>query len=144
MTRVCVHFVVNFNTKSDRITFVIEYDYCYTQPRLAESASLDFAEYRVDYLSSFIVNEFGLEGTYALTVTISDTKAGSVILNSLILSDSEWLGNYFAGVPVTLSAQPKEGYIFSHWLGNSDSTAATITLTSAEAVTLEAVFITEK
>lgn len=103
-----------------------------------------FAEYRVGYLSAFVVSEFGLDGIYTLIVNINDTEAGTVLLNSLVLSDSEWQGEYFSGVPVTISAQAKEGYVFSHWLGASDATSATITLVPADAATVEAVFVKDE
>ena len=89
---------------------------------------------------SHIENRFGLTGQYSLTVTNSNPQQGSVLLNTIALSDSRWSGLYFNEVPITLTAQASDGYVFSHWQGDSDATTAKITLSPSSATSLQAVF----
>ena len=75
-----------------------------------------FARRRPAEMRRHIMSQFDLEGLYNLTLNISDSESGSVKLNSLKIVSETWNGEYFAGVPVRLSAVPAEGYVFSHWL----------------------------
>jgi len=59
-------------------------------------------------------------GTYALSVSVDPSGAGSVSLSS---------GEYKSGVQVTLRASPANGYTFDHWSGSASGTGSTLTVT---------------
>ncbi|HOR39968.1 MAG TPA: CotH kinase family protein, partial [Paludibacteraceae bacterium] len=92
-----------------------------------------------------IMDEFGLSGTYALTIDVSDKTAGSVRINSIDIQSTTpgvsdnpypWSGVYFSGIPVKLTAIPKEGYRFSHWSGviNSTSNSILVDITNDDSI----------
>jgi uncharacterized repeat protein (TIGR02543 family) len=58
----------------------------------------------------------GGETTYALSVSISPTGAGSV-------GQSPSAARYTPGTTVTLTAQPNTGYVFDHWEGAATGTS---------------------
>ena len=100
----------------------------------------DFANNRIPSLINHYTNYFGLSGMYDLNVNINNVAAGSVKLNSLELNSSNWQGEYFDNIPITLTAQPNEGYKFSHWHGTTFSTNATLELNRSSNTTVNAVF----
>jgi hypothetical protein len=72
-----------------------------------------------------IVNEFTLEGTYQLTLDITN-GAGEVTCNTITInpqtpgiSDTAnpypWTGSYFKTTPISLKATANPGFSFSHW-----------------------------
>jgi len=72
---------------------------------------------------------FNLGDLYTVTVSAANNHQGLVKLNSMYLAENtpgvvfqlnEWSGRYFGDVPVQLSAQPHEGYVFSHWMINGE------------------------
>ena len=105
--------------------------------------SIDLWEERLDeihnYLSnrpalleSHMLNYFDLTTLYNLNLTVSDSLAGFVSLNSLdSLVDFE--GRYFVDIPITLQAHPHADHSFSYWLlkddnGESINNATSITI----------------
>src|SRR5699024_6609468 len=94
--------------------------------------------------------KFDLEGIFDLALNISDENHGYIHLNSIDIKSSTdgineiaypWVGEYFKNIPVTLTAIPEEGYVFSHWSGAVESSDAEITLN--EDTYLKANFIDE-
>jgi gliding motility-associated-like protein len=62
-----------------------------------------------------VVGCYGLRGPYPLTVDVEPAGAGKVKLNSLLLNNYVWSGDYFATI-LSLKAIPAdETYIFDHW-----------------------------
>jgi autotransporter-associated beta strand protein len=71
-----------------------------------------------------IANKFGLTGMVNLTVSVTNTNQGFVLVNSLKIESStagvgtniaNWSGTYFKGIPVALQAGARPGYRFSGW-----------------------------
>lgn len=100
-----------------------------------------FANNRVGFLRNHIQRYFNLSGTFVLRIKINDLGAGQVQLNSLSLAESVWEGVYFNDVPVVLNAVASEGYVFSHWSGDIDSTSWTTELNASSDTNIEAVFL---
>jgi hypothetical protein len=75
-----------------------------------------FAKERPEYMRGFIKEYFNLEATVELEVTLIN-GGGTVKINTLEIDEREksWKGTYFTGVPIELSAQPKQGYSFAGW-----------------------------
>ncbi|MBT8079594.1 MAG: CotH kinase family protein [Gammaproteobacteria bacterium] len=102
-----------------------------------------FANNRPQHLIAHIEDQFGLSGTYQLTVDNANPSAGDVQLNSLTIDSNSWTGSYFNDIPVTLTAVPAPGFVFSQWQGASTSTNEQIELDLAVDSTIEAVFVAE-
>ena len=77
-----------------------------------------FALNRPEPLIEHMQQYFNLDGTYQLSVR-SNMEQGVVRLNSIdvgqLESDPDWYGTYIKNVPITLTAQPKEGYRIVGW-----------------------------
>jgi len=112
----------------------------------------DYAYNRPANVRQHILNKFrnnGVTGTASVRLNTDSTK-GHIKINSIdIVSDTpavtnpdSWTGIYFKGVPVTIKAMPKEGYVFDHWEGITEGleTSDTVTVTLSKDMTITAVF----
>ncbi|MDO5131601.1 MAG: CotH kinase family protein, partial [Eubacteriales bacterium] len=91
------------------------------QTESAKDIYKSFFENRPDYIVPALAEEFGLTGTpETIAVRTEDPAAGTVTLGTITpdLSGGEWTGQYFTDFPVTLTAEPAAGYVFSGWLVN--------------------------
>lgn len=121
------------------------------QSWLAEIELLkQFAQQRTGYQFQHMQAALGLGEKYTLIVDVNDASQGYVKLNSIDLRESTngisapvypWYGDYFNGAPITLSAIPKPGFVFSHWSGDISGYNAVITLNPNSAITCKANFI---
>lgn len=102
---------------------------------------LTYANSRPDYVWQHLRSQFALSAPLTLSIEALDGLAGSVLVNSVAITQTSWSGSYFAEVPVTVTAIPKAGYRFARWSGGSNSTDATLKLTLTEAVSLTPVFV---
>lgn len=79
----------------------------------------NFLEHRKEYIAKYLKEHFGLTGTLApVKIEISDTEAGSVVLNTAAPSFDEygkWCGEYYTDYPIALSAAANEGWHFVGW-----------------------------
>ncbi len=102
----------------------------------------EFARNRAPYMRQYICNKFNLEGWKELDLNISADGAGVIKLNSIIVNQFSWHGDYFLGIPVTLSALPNSGYRFAHWAGisSADSLSRTIIIQFVDAFSITAHF----
>jgi hypothetical protein len=99
-----------------------------------------------------LVGYFELDGTVALHVR-HDPDRGRVSVNTIDLAagtpgvadPSDWTGEYFDGVPVTLRAVPADGQRFVRWegLSSADATDPEVTLTAGGDVSVQAIFADE-
>ena len=48
---------------------------------------------------------------------------GTIKLNSLVINESNWSGNYIQNIPLTLIAEPNAGFKFLGWESNFLQTA---------------------
>jgi hypothetical protein len=105
----------------------------------------NFAVNRPSSVLNSIRSEFSILGTFDITVSSFDIQSGHVRVNSLQITESTpgvteqvypWVGTYFDNIPITLSAIPRIGFKFSHWIHNSqiiyDSTISVTTSTNKE------------
>jgi hypothetical protein len=109
-----------------------------------------FAGKRPGIMFEDLVGYFGLDGTYKLTVS-SDIEKGFVQVNSIEILPSTpgietpeyFEGTYFQGVPVLVSANPQQGYQFSHWEGSEldGETNPVIEILSDEDIHIQPFFI---
>lgn len=109
-----------------------------------------FAFKRPEIMFNDLVEYFDLDGTFDLAVNL-DASMGYLSVNTIdILSSTPgidspemFVGTYFQGVPVTIVAQPLEGYLFSHWEGNiiNGETSPVVEILASQDVDLQPVFI---
>lgn len=107
----------------DDLTGELEPDIAYENIRWGGSVSWaasieelqDFARKRPAFVYEHMVEQFGLDGTAALTLTSPTTGEGSVSVNGTLVQTAPWTGTYFQGIPVHLTAAPKPGYEFTGW-----------------------------
>src|SRR5699024_7160665 len=163
--------LLNTTFKKDRITAIIdEFKYLYEleieeNERRWKNFTADqeywendadrmktFAQNRPTYQREHLVEKFDLDGVFDLALNVSDENHGYIHLNSIDIKSSTdginemaypWVGEYFKNIPVTLTAIPEEGYVFSHWSGAVESSEAEISLTLNEDTYLKANFIDE-
>ncbi|MFI7588840.1 CotH kinase family protein [Spongisporangium articulatum] len=101
---------------------------------------------RSPWFDGWVRSYFGVSARQPLTVSVNDTSAGSVQVNSVDLgplvtaAKPSWTGGYYPQAPVTLTATPKPGQVFLRWAGASTSTARVLTLPVTKATAVKAVF----
>ncbi len=110
----------------------------------------DFAEQRPAFQRQHIREKFNINNDINVTLNVSDGAHGHIKINTIdivpatpgIPADTyPWTGIYFSNIPVKLKAVAHDGYMFSHWTGANSSTQEEITVTSANAFSVTAVFV---
>ncbi len=118
------------------------------------SSSVDgiksFGRNRPAAMRQHLTEFFGLSGSVPVTLDVAGT-GGRLTINTVDLDGETpgiadpsrpfpWTADYFAGVPVTVTAVPGAGNRFAGWLEHPDHPAETITLDPADGIHLTAVF----
>ena len=76
----------------------------------------DFIYTRCTVLNEGISDCYEVEGPYALSVAISPSDSpNEVQVNTIVPEAYPFVGNYFAGVNLQLTALPAEEWVFDHW-----------------------------
>ncbi|HPE77368.1 MAG TPA: CotH kinase family protein [Draconibacterium sp.] len=75
----------------------------------------NFAQNRPQYVRNHINQQFINAGIFDLMLSVVPAEAGNVKLNTIEVGGDLWQGKYFQNVPVTLTANPRNGYIFKRW-----------------------------
>jgi hypothetical protein len=96
---------------------------------------------RTSHAYTNIQNFFGTGGTYDLSIPVTTSTNGRVLLNeNEYLAPLNYTGTYFDGIPLLLTAVANPGYRFSHWL-ETGNTNARIHVTYSTNKTLTPVFV---
>ncbi|MCC5916195.1 MAG: CotH kinase family protein [Cryomorphaceae bacterium] len=113
-----------------------------------EKANLtNFAINQPDNQRDSIEAFFNLDGTYNLMLSLSHEEAGFVKVNTIDVKEGSpgfdefpypWEGVYFKEVPVTLIAQARPGFVFSHWSGDVSGSNDTIVVTASGNMQIQA------
>lgn len=129
----------------------------YTQDTFWDNIAVidEFYEKRGDYVVDYFARALALAGTEG-TITLQtacripetgetelSSECGSITLNTIVpeLTQGEWSGRYLTDYPVTVTAQPVEGYRFVGWEGSCTAEDACLEAeVSAEGICLRAVF----
>ncbi len=99
-----------------------------------------FFRARPNEMKRFVRNQFILPGHHTINIQISDTEEGYVKVNSLDIDQNNWTGDYFQGVPINVTAVPKEGYRFLRWELGRSSVDAELTIDMTGPLALRPVF----
>lgn len=111
----------------------------------------NFAEDRPSIILKYFQDEFELDDLVTVTLG-NESSAGHIRLNNMDIdqalpgndTEADWRGQYFGGLPITLEAVAKEGYVFSHWEGLATrSSAPRIEISPTVDLNVNAVFIPE-
>jgi hypothetical protein len=100
-----------------------------------------FARQRPLYLWRYLAEFFELQDPVPVSIENASPDGGRVLLNSLPIADAQWSGQYFPGIPITLVAEAKPGYRFSHWGDDSTNTSNVWTTDPALQTTFAPVFV---
>ena len=100
---------------------------------------------RPAYINDSLAETFSLTGTLVpVTLSVNDASMGEILLNTITpdLSSGSWSGNYYTDYPVTVTAEPMDGYRLKEWLINGEhitdpSTSVTLPESGAD---IQAVF----
>jgi hypothetical protein len=110
-----------------------------------------FAVDRPDTLNEHMRIHLGFNGYTPVHIGVNDTTGGYIQINSIAIREStpgikdignpsRWTGQYFTDNTITVTAHPKEGWIFDYWQEYSDSTQTMRLIPSGNDLTLTAVF----
>ncbi len=102
-----------------------------------------FLTKRLEYAPGILLRELELEGAECtLKLRTSDSAGGSVRVNGFLpaFSGDSWEGSWITGIPLTLTAEPSDGWRFVRWEGRAAGTDATLTQTPTGDTDLIAVF----
>ena len=100
-----------------------------------------FSDSRAYYAKRHIRSTFNLPRHEKVSVSVTPIGAGRVELNSLTI-ENQYNGDYFPGVPVSISAIPRPGYKFKEWKEIPDSLSSMI-IDIEKISSFEAVFDTD-
>jgi len=84
---------------------------------------LDFYEYRFDYVTGYLKEEFELQGELVpIILENKDEYKGVIQVNSVVptLQNNSWTGYYFSDYPITLSILENEPNTFLGWYDESE------------------------
>ncbi|NOU46907.1 MAG: T9SS type A sorting domain-containing protein [Bacteroidales bacterium] len=73
---------------------------------------------RTPQVRNHILSNFNLPGLVDLSLDVFPAEAGSIRISTIKPESYPWQGIYFNGVPVSITAEPVQGYTFSHWAAN--------------------------
>lgn len=100
-----------------------------------------WGEQRDEYVFSHLEDYFDLDGTSNLSVSSLPIEGGVIFTSGQPIPVNGWTAKYFNGIPIELTADPNPGYLFSHWIGISNSTDPTISITLDGDTSIGAIFI---
>ncbi len=103
------------------------------------TAVRDYINDRPGYVEQHILFEFGLQGTWDLSLDVDPPGAGHVELQ-VITVDEPFVGTYFLDVPVPVTAVAAEGYEFVGWSDEALGTSKSLKLTPGGDKALVALF----
>ena len=98
---------------------------------------------RYDYITAYLAKEFKLSGTLEpVEIMINNEEGGSITVNTSIIKfcDGLWDGKYYTDYPITITANPNDGYRFVGWEGDIKQTGEVIETSVEGGLELEAVF----
>jgi len=73
---------------------------------------------RINYQRDNILTDFGLAGKVSVILNAIPAGAGYIKISTITPSPLPWIGVYYSGNPVTITAYANPGYTFDHWNAN--------------------------
>ncbi len=121
------------------------YDPAYDSQQFHEEAAQidDFFAGRFAFAMEDLAETFSLTGELThVTINVISPEGGTVTVNTATLEDcSVWDGYYYSDFPISVSANPKEGWHFVGWKGDVSGLDKDLTVTlDGGDVSIQAVF----
>jgi hypothetical protein len=88
-------------------------DTLYWQNQVVALANIMYV--RPYYVRNQVQSQFGLQGQNYVALQTYPQDAGTIHINTITPDSLPWMGVYFDGNPVTMTAEPKPGYKFMYW-----------------------------
>lgn len=110
----------------------------------AHSTMISELSQRSTNVRNHVVSNFGLPKKVTITLKVEPAESGYIQISTITPETYPWTGTYFDGIPVTLKAKAKTGFVFSHWDQNALLTAineAVFTDTLNQSLTFTAHFV---
>jgi|GEM_PF-1020404 len=102
----------------------------------------NYAIKRRHYVYQEIIEKFNLRDTITVTIKPNLLTAGTVKINTITQHHFPWQGVYFTGIPISIKAQPNEGFQFIGWKGIlANELADSVVFVSDSAVVIEPQFL---
>ncbi|MCD6345781.1 MAG: lamin tail domain-containing protein, partial [Bacteroidales bacterium] len=86
----------------------------------------DFARNHQAKIEKFTKNQFGIAGMASLDFLVNSTHSGEILIENHSITKDAFSGDFFKGIPMTISARPETGYKFVSWSGISNANELTI------------------
>jgi len=111
---------------------------------------LEFSNQRTVHQRNHILEKFDISSTVGVTLLVSDDSHGYIKINTIDIHPDTpgvaefpypWTGIYFRGIPISVKAIAKPGFVFSHWSGASVSPETDIMITPVDNIQLTAHFV---
>jgi hypothetical protein len=83
----------------------------------------DYTNGRPYYIRQHIIDEFGLDSLFTLSLNIIPQGSGKIEVNTITISEFPWEGQYITDYITVINAVPNQGYIFAGWEGLEIDTA---------------------
>ena len=99
-----------------------------------------FANFRSTYVKAHFITKFQLNGMARIKFDIDLPEAGHLKVNSLLLTQFPWQGDYFKAIPIHIEATPQENYRFVGWSDSAFEDNQMISVTPSQDVILTAYF----
>jgi hypothetical protein len=102
---------------------------------------LAFVRNRPDYLRQHIVDYFGLDGLSEFRFEQATSGRGRLAVNGLLLPKATgWIGTYFQGTEVVVTAVPDPGQRFAGWEAQEMLPSAQVTITVGSSSSIRPIF----
>jgi hypothetical protein len=91
----------------------------------------EFARRRPDFCRQHLVRQFKLPGAARLSLSVQPLNRGAIQVNTINVSSvagAAWVGIYFQGNPIRLTARPQPGWRFARWAGLRQEQTNTVDL----------------
>ena len=80
---------------------------------------------RIDWARQNIIDEFGLDGQYDVSLDVYPESSGTISISTITPNEYPWEGVYFNSCPMMIQANPSPGYMFDFWeIVDSDSVSS--------------------
>ncbi|OQX76000.1 MAG: hypothetical protein B6D64_10645 [Bacteroidetes bacterium 4484_276] len=99
----------------------------------------DFTNGRPHYIRRHIIDKFGLDTLFTLSLNTVPPGSGTIEVNTITINEATWEGQYFTDYITVINAVPNQGYVFAGWEGLGVDTAM-LQLAAVGDTSLTAVF----
>jgi hypothetical protein len=91
-----------------------------------------YASKKREVLWRHLQSRFEIDGLAEVTLNVEPPGSGQIKINTIQINSFPWTGQYFRGIPVTVTAVANEGYEFVGWgkKGQGDSNVFELNLSS--------------